>query len=81
MMSCYVSGAALPRIILDDLKKMKIIMPEQTLQSKFDIVIQSIYEQIKILIEQNVVLTKTRNLLLPRLISGKLTLKQAHASL
>jgi type I restriction enzyme, S subunit len=77
MMSCYVSGAALPRIILDDFKKMKILMPDQTLLSKFDIVIQPIFGQIKTLIEKNEVLNNTRNLLLPRLISGKLTIKQA----
>jgi hypothetical protein len=38
-------------------------------------------EEIKTLSEQNIILIKTRNLLLPRLISGKLTLKQAEASI
>jgi type I restriction enzyme S subunit len=56
-------------------------MPEPILLSKFDIVIQPIFNQIKTLIEQNEVLTKTRNLLLPRLISGKLSLKQASTPL
>ena len=64
-----------------DIMNVEIELPTFQLQSRFSFLVKPMVEQIDTLIEQNEVLTKTRNLLLPRLISGKLTLKKAHASL
>jgi type I restriction enzyme S subunit len=58
-----------------DIIKLEIEVPTDELQSKFDALVTPMMEQVDILNEQNEHLTKTRNLLLPRLISGKLSVK------
>jgi len=64
-----------------DIMNIEIELPIFQLQSRFASLAKPMLEQIDTLIDQNEILTKTRNLLLPRLISGKLTLKQASSSL
>ncbi len=74
-MSGYVSGSALPRIILKDFKKMKLLIPSYNLISRFESVVAPLYKSIRLankIIEQ---LETTRDLLLPRLISGKLSVE------
>ncbi|WP_442946566.1 hypothetical protein [Nostoc sp. 'Peltigera malacea cyanobiont' DB3992] len=39
MMSGYVSGSALPRIILNDFKKMKLIIPPLDILQKFESIV------------------------------------------
>ncbi|MGD1901730.1 MAG: restriction endonuclease subunit S [Geitlerinemataceae cyanobacterium] len=72
MMSGYVSGSALPRIILRDFKKMSLLIPVRDLVSRYEDLASTIFQQIHTLLKANENLTKTRDLLLPRLISGKL---------
>ncbi len=72
MMSGYVSGSALPRIILKDFKKMKLLLPSMQLMTKFESIIGPIYENVHIALKQNQKLKQTRDRLLSRLISGKL---------
>jgi type I restriction enzyme S subunit len=67
----------MPRADWGVLKKFPIFKPSDELLESFNKISFPIFEEIKTLSEQNINLTKTRNLLLPRLISGKLTLKQA----
>lgn len=62
-------------------ERLKIICPNYELIQKFNTITSPMLDEIKVLSEQNINLTKTRNLLLPRLISGKLTLKQAEAAI
>lgn len=75
MMSGYVSGSALPRIILNDFKKMKILVPDIEILNKFDIACKPFYGNVGILIKKNNNLTHSRGLLLSRLISGKLSVE------
>lgn len=75
MMAGYVSGSALPRIILSDFKKMKILVPDMPLLKRFEEIISPLYQQIQILLKQSEKLTTLRDLLLPRLISGKLSVE------
>jgi type I restriction enzyme S subunit len=70
-------GTKMPRADWGVLKKFPIFKPSDELLESFNKISFPIFEEIKTLSEQNINLTKTRNLLLPRLISGKLTLKQA----
>jgi type I restriction enzyme S subunit len=76
MMSGYVSGSALPRIILNDFKKMHLLIPTGDLIDQFEEVVAPIYESIQTAIRQNETLVTTRDKLLPRLISGRLSVEQ-----
>ena len=67
-----VTGAAQPKISQGRLFKKKTILPTNDLILKFDSLIQPMYKSIRQLREANRNLTKQRDLLLPRLMSGKL---------
>lgn len=67
-----VTGAAQPKISQGRLFKKKTIIPNLDLVKQFDEIIQPIYKIIRNLKESNQNLTKQRDLLLPRLMSGKL---------
>ena len=54
------------------IKNMKIILPSSELLNLFHDYVYSIFEEIRLLNETNSNLTKQRDLLLPRLMSGKL---------
>jgi len=54
-------------------KKMPIILPTSSLLSSFAKVILPILDELQILCQKNEILQQTRDLLLPRLISGKLS--------
>jgi len=72
MMSGYVSGSALPRIILKDFKKMNLLIPEFNLIKQFESIAEPLFHEINILDRQVEKLEITRDKLLSRLISGKL---------
>lgn len=67
-----VTGAAQPKISQGRLLKKKTILPTEDLVVRFDSIIQPIYQKIRKLSEANNNLIKQRDLLLPRLMSGKL---------
>ena len=67
-----VTGAAQPKISQGRLFKKKTILPTEDLVVRFDSIIQPIYQKIRKLSEANNNLIKQRDLLLPRLMSGKL---------
>lgn len=75
MMSGYVSGSALPRIILKDFKKMELMIPAHSVMDKFESIISPIYKNIKNLDASNEKLSSLKEMLLPRLISGKLSVE------
>ena len=52
------------------LKEEKVIVPEEDIASKYNIVCISIFDQIKNLRNQNQLLKETRDILLPRLMTG-----------
>jgi type I restriction enzyme S subunit len=59
-------------IVVDTFKVVPIRVPPDDLVRSFNKLMTPIFEQIESLLSANVVLAKTRDLLLPRLISGKL---------
>lgn len=53
-------------------KSMKILLPQENIQRKFEVIIAPVFNQIKLLEKQNKSLEEIRDSLLPRLISGKI---------
>ena len=71
-MASFNTGAALPSMTTDILYHLKIVVPSAELLAKFDDFVTKLYEQRTILKIKNYNLIKQRDLLLPRLMSGKL---------
>ena len=71
-MAMYASGSAQPQLPIKDMRRIKIINPDDATMRKFSKITSEIYQQISLLIMKNQTLTKQRDLLLPRLMSGKL---------
>lgn len=69
------TGSAIPQITSGDLGFVKTLIPNEDLQEKFEAIVSLIYQKIQILKSKNQVLQETRDLLLPRLISGKLSVE------
>lgn len=65
-------GAAQQNISQEIIRKIKIIMPSNEIITAFEKQIDNIYGEIRILLVKNKNLTVQRDLLLPRLMSGKL---------
>ncbi len=68
----YVSGSALPRIVLKDFKKYRFMLPPMDEQLKIGSILHAIRVQTKVNIDENQNLSSTRDALLPRLMSGEL---------
>ncbi|WYL97178.1 MAG: restriction endonuclease subunit S [Gloeotrichia echinulata IR180] len=68
----YVSGAAIPRIILKDFAKFTIVVPSINIQHKFFNIAEAMIKDCHCLIAKNSNLRQTRDLLLPKLISGEI---------
>ena len=68
----YVSGSALPRIVLKDFKKYRFKLPSMDEQQKVGSILHAIRMQTKANIDEIRYLSSTRDTLLPRLISGEL---------
>ena len=73
------SGASQQFIGLTFARDFKVLVPKYDLIEQFNALVEPVVEQKYVLNKNNQLLAKTRNLLLPRLISGKLTIKQAEA--
>ncbi|WP_276840731.1 restriction endonuclease subunit S, partial [Anaerovibrio lipolyticus] len=71
-MESYNSGAALPSMTTAILYNLKILLPDGETLARFDEIIDTMFDEKKILKNQNKNLIKQRDYLLPRLMSGKL---------
>lgn len=69
------TGATVPSLRYNNFSMMKFIMPEIKICQKYDEFVTNCFNQINILKAQNQNLAKQRDLLLPRLMSGKLEVK------
>ena len=69
------TGATVPSLRQNNFTKMKLIIAELELVKKYNKIASTIAFQIDRLKEQNTLLTRQRDLLLPRLMSGKLEVK------
>jgi type I restriction enzyme S subunit len=68
----FVSGSALPRIVLKDFKKYHFILPSMQIQQKLVKMLNSIRMEIHNNVDENQRLSVLRDFLLPRLMSGEL---------
>lgn len=73
----YVTGAAIPRVVLKDFKRFELLLPKKDVQTAWAKVVEPITEQIWQLIDEIQNLRRTRDLLLPRLLSGQIDVKAA----
>lgn len=65
-------GTSQQQITIPYFKKKKVIVPPIQLQNQYSLLAKNIYAHINILKDANIILIKQRDLLLPRLMSGKL---------
>lgn len=70
-----IGGSAQPQITLDGIKSIKLLMANEKLRANYEELCKPIYSQKWHLDNEIEVLTKTRDLLLPHLISGKLSVE------
>lgn len=68
-------GATFPEINKGTFKRIEILTPPETLIEDFQRKVEPLFSQIEQLLLKNEKLEKTKNLLLPRLISGKLSVE------
>lgn len=72
----YVSGSALPRIVLKDFKKLRLILPSIKVQEQVAPILHNIRLQIDINCEENQRLAALRDTLLPKLMSGEIDVSE-----
>lgn len=70
----YVTGAAIPRIILKDFKRFQFVLPSTQVQGEWAKRVEPMIELCWRLMDQIQNLRRTRDLLLPRLLSGQIDL-------
>lgn len=66
------SGAAISQITIDSLKNYQVVLPTISIQEQFKLFYSPIAEQVEFLQYQNHLLKESQDLLLPRLMSGKI---------
>lgn len=71
----YQTGSAQPQITISNIGKLKLLIPEVNVQRNFSEKNKGIDLEMYYLQLQNQLLTRQRDLLLPRLMSGKLEVK------
>ena len=72
----YVTGAAQPKINQQNLNRIPVILPPQSLLERFNQMIEPNFENINALSLKNANLCQTRDLLLPKLISSKIDVSE-----
>jgi type I restriction enzyme S subunit len=65
-------GAAQPNLSQEVIKKLNFLMPSAPILDGYHEVVAPIFDQMATLFQQNRALTKARDLLLPKLMSGQL---------
>lgn len=71
----FNAGAGVPTLNRNHLNGIPIIVPSKELQDRFDEVVSKFHTQAELLRNTNQKLVETRDMLLPRLISGKLSVE------
>lgn len=72
----FNAGAGVPTLNRNHLNRIPIIVPNKEIQNRFDGVILKLHKQAELLRNANQKLTMTRDALLPRLISGKISVEK-----
>ncbi len=74
-MTTVAKGSAYPATSFDDFEKAKLLVPTDDLLASFHEKVEPLFRQKHLLQQQSARLRQTRDLLLPRLISGKLSVE------
>ena len=64
------AGSAVPSMTTDILNKLVLLIPPQDVLDAFDIIVSALYSEIDVCQKESASLSKTRDSLLPRLLSG-----------
>lgn len=75
------SGSARDNLSQDKIRELKFVIPSKSLIQKFDEIVQSSMNKILINLKQNQQLAELRDWLLPMLMNGQVTVKEAEESL
>jgi type I restriction enzyme S subunit len=76
-----LSGATVERIPLSKFPTFPINVPPQMIAAKFDCIVQPVFDLVEITRKSNTILQAQRDLLLPRLISGELSVRAGEREL
>ena len=71
------NGSKMPRANWSVMSEYKLVIPTGAVATSFSALLTSAIAKQQVLVFQNVNLRKTRDLLLPRLMSGQLSLREA----
>jgi type I restriction enzyme S subunit len=71
----FANGANVLHLKPDLVGKQRLLFPPENLRDQFSKIVEPIYLEVDALASSNTVLTATRDLLLPRLISGMLSVE------
>lgn len=65
-------GSSQPAYTIENIKKVNILIPSKSILNEFNTIIEKVNMQLSLLVESKNKLETTRDLLLPRLLNGKL---------
>lgn len=71
----FVTGAAQPQANATTMALFPILYPPEPLLQEFNRIVEPIVDEKELLLNQAAALSRSRDLLLPRLISGKLSIE------
>ena len=66
-------GATMPNVNKTKFTSIPVLIPSENLLKEFEVVVMTLFQQIELLEQQKSSLTKARDLLLPRLMNGEIT--------
>ncbi|MCQ3808803.1 MAG: restriction endonuclease subunit S [Acidimicrobiia bacterium] len=69
-------GSAQPFVSINDVRNTRLLVPSDALLEDFEILARPAFDLVQNLMDQNRVLDKARDLLLPRLVSGELDVSE-----
>ncbi len=78
-MKGIVSGVAIPRIVLKDFRKFEILVPPNDVQADWARIVDPVLDMCRKLVKRTENLHRTRDLLLPRLLSGQVDVEDIAA--
>ncbi len=72
----HATGAAYPAVTAKDFERAEVLLPAKHVRDSFHAVVADVYKQRHILSQKNANLRRTRDLLLPRLVSGEVDVSE-----
>ena len=73
----YAKGTALPYLNISDLQRITLLAPTDQLWARFGALIQPLFDRIRKNVDESQALAQLRNLLLPKLMTGAIRVRDA----